>query len=472
MLYRVGRKLLLRHPRLMAGPLGLAARLVPQGMRYGKTFRGLRKSLRASQWWTHDQYADYQRARLKETLEFAAYKIPFFRDHFRAHGVSPDDFRRLDDLGRFPTIDKRDVVRERDQMINPDLDQGQLMEFFSGGTSGSNVLYLFEETYRQREQAFIWRMWNTVGYRHGAPTAILQGRECPADVNDGLWYLDRVANAIVLSAHRLSRETAPRYLEAIERFKPTTLFAFPSLAHLLAGHAEALGWTESPFGLLLCGSETLHSYQRELLERVFRAPVRIHYGHTESAALFSYCEHSDRYHVVPEYGFVEFLKEDGAEAQPGEIGEIVATSFDNYAMPFVRFRTGDYAEVGHGQCECKRAWPLVENVHGRRSEFLRTRSGREYSPIMLEYLIDGLRGFEDLQLVQEDIDNVRVRVVAGNGFDPAILAGFVTQLNEYCEHELSITVEYMEMIPRTRRQKKQLLVSHLNDDDRPTTPPT
>jgi len=454
----------------MAGPLGLAARLVPQGIRYGKTFRRLRKSLRASQWWTPEQYEEYQRARLKETLEFAAGKIPFYRTHFRDHGVTPGSFQELEDLRRFPTMDKHDIVQHHSDLLNPELEQSQLMEFFSGGTSGSNVLYLFEERFRQREQAFIWRMWNTIGYRHGTPTAILQGRECPAEVNEGLWYHDRVANAIVLSAHRLTLETAPRYLEAIERFKPSTLFAFPSLAHLLARHAETLDWTNSPFDLVLCGSETLHAYQRALLERVFRAPVRIHYGHTESAALFSYCEHSDRYHVVPEYGYVEFLKDDGDEAQTGETGEIVVTSFDNFAMPFVRFRTGDYAELGVGQCECKRAWRLVEIVHGRRSDFLRTRSGREYSPIMLEYLIDGLRGFDDLQLVQDDIDSVRVRVVPGRDFDPAVLANFAEELDQYCGHELSISIEQVDQIPRSRRQKKQLVVSQVGDD-LPNAPP-
>ncbi|MCP5041705.1 MAG: phenylacetate--CoA ligase family protein [bacterium] len=417
--------------------------------------------LRASQWWTPTQHADYQLRQLRATLETAATEIPFYREHFAAHGVTPKEFVQLDDLRRFPTMDKRDVLASHDQLINPQLNRDRLMEFYSGGTSGSNVAYLFEESFRQREQAFIWRMWNTVGYRQGARTAILQGRECPAELNDGLWYFDHIANAVVLSAHRLTRDTAPRYLEAIERFQPKVLIAFPSLARLLAGHAEQLGWAQSSFELVLCGSETLYSFQRELLERVFAAPVRIHYGHTESAALFTYCECSSRYHVVPEYGFVEFLREDGSAAQPGEVGEIVATSFDNRAMPFVRYRTGDYAEVGSGQCECGRNYPLVESVHGRRSEFLRTRSGREYSPIMLEYLIDGLAGFDDLQLIQEQIDAVTVRVVPAADFDEAVLAKFVANLEKYCEHELRVTVERVADIPRTQRQKKQMVISNL-----------
>ena len=43
MLYRTGRDFFSRHPRLMAGPIGAAARLVPLSIRHGASYRRTRR---------------------------------------------------------------------------------------------------------------------------------------------------------------------------------------------------------------------------------------------------------------------------------------------------------------------------------------------------------------------------------------------------------------------------------------------
>ena len=45
--------------------------------------------------------------------------------------------------------------------------------------------------------------------------------------------------------------------------------------------------------------------------------------------------------MFPEYGVTEILRPDGAPCAPGEVGEIVGTGFNNYALPMLRYRTGD-----------------------------------------------------------------------------------------------------------------------------------
>jgi phenylacetate-CoA ligase len=291
--------------------------------------------------------------------------------------------------------------------------------------------------------------------------AILQHRECPPDLNDGIWYMDKLANAMILSAYRFSPDTAHRYLEALERHRPRVLVAYPSLAYLLATYAEQAGFKQKIFDVILCSSETLYDFQRKYLESVFQAPVRIHYGLIESCALFGYCEHSNVYHVELEYGVTEFLRPDGSTAGPGETGEIVATGFDNRSMPLIRFQTRDFALVGSGRCRCGRSYPLVERIEGREGDFIRAPSGKTHSPVMVEFLMDGRVGFADLQIVQGRLDQVVVKVVPGKRFTQEELDYFVRLLRERLEHEIDVVVEMVKEIPRTRRQKKSLVVSHL-----------
>lgn len=466
MLYRVGRAFFDKHPHLTAGPVGALARRVPLWVRHGREYQRVRKLLGKSQWWSAEQLADYQLERLRETVQHAYAHSPFYRDLFDRVGVRPEDLRSFDDINRFPTITKEELRENLDQIVPPGVDRRKLMNLVTGGTTGSGVVLPFEERYRNRERGFIWHMWENVGHRPGTLSAYLRNRECPADMNEGIWFMDRASNAMILSADRLGPDTIHRYLEALERERPRVLIAYPSLAYLLVSYARDAGWHGKIFDLVLLGSETLYEFQRRELEVVLQAPVRIHYGHVESCALFTYCDESADYHVQLEYGFVEFVKEDGSPARPGEVGEIVATNFENRVLPLVRYRTGDLAAPSDRLCTCGRAYPLVDRIQGREGDFLRTPSGRILSPTVIEFVMDkilleGCDGFADLQIVQERIDEVGVRVVPGKHFAPEHLERFRELLSAQLDGECRISSEIVSQIPRTERQKKSLVISDL-----------
>lgn len=466
MIYKTGRDVFSKRPQLLSGLLGALASQVPQGLRYGAEFRRMRRFLRDSQWWSRERLEAYQLERLRDTVAYAQENVPYYRDAFARARVSVEDLRTLADIRRFPTIDKETVLENYDRLLSPRLEGQQLMPYCTGGTTGSGVILLFEERFRQREQAFVWRLWNEVGYSGRMFAAILQHRECPPDLNDGLWYLDRVSNAIVLSAHRLGADTVGRYLEALDSHRPRVLIAYPSLAWLLVNYARESGREQFPLDLVLCGSETLYDFQRAALESFFEAPVRIHYGHVESCALFGYCRHSNLYHVQMEYGLTEILRDDDTEAEAGEVGEVVATGFDNYAMPLIRFRTRDFAEVSKRSCACGRAFPMVERIQGRDSDFLRTPTGQVHSPTIIEVimdrlLIEGYAGFSDLQIWQEKLDEVVVRWVPGARYKAGEVERFCGLLAERLGTSTTVRAERVASIERSRQQKKRLVVSSL-----------
>jgi len=467
MLYRIGRSFFNRYPRLMTGVVGAVAKRVPLSVRHGREFRETRRLLERSQWWSRTRHEAYQLEQLKKTVALAYEVSPFYRGLYGRAGVRPEDLQTLDDIRRFPTITKDDLREHLEGMINPNVDRRNLIEFCTGGTTGPGVVIPFEESYRNRSRAFMWHLWENVGYQPSMMAAILQHRECPPEVNDGIWYEDKPSNALVLSAHRLSAKTVDRYVEALREYRPRVLIAYPSLAYLFSGYLKEIGFDEKLFDLVILGSETLYEFQRKSLEEVFQATVRIHYGHIESCTLFGYCEHSNVYHVQMEYGFTELLKDDGTPAGVGEVGEVVATNFANRALPLVRYRTGDLAEPAEGTCECGRQYPLVEQIVGRKGDFIRTPSGATHSPILIEFLmdrilLDGRDRFADLQIVQTRIDEILVRVVPGHDYHPEDVENFCRLLDQELDGEIVVRQETVAEIPRTDRQKKSLVVSRLD----------
>ncbi len=468
MLYRLGRSFFSDHPRLLSGPIGALAGWVPRSIRHGREYRRIRELLAESQWWPRERHERYQLAKLQETVGYAYAQSPYYRELFDRDGVSPADLRTFDDLRRFPTLCKEDLRENLDRIVPPSFDRKRLMNFVTGGTTGSGVVLPFEEGYRNRERGFFWQLWETVGYRPDMLAAVLRHRECPPDLNGGIWYRDRSSNAIILSPERLGPDTIHQYVEVLSRYRPRVLIAYPSLAHLLVRYSRDVGWKEKIFDLVLLGSETLYEFQRRELETELECPVRIHYGHVESCALFGYCDQSNDYHVQAEYGCVEFLKEDGTPAQPGEAGEIVATNFENRALPLIRYRTGDLAVPSERLCTCGRQYSLVSKIQGREGDFIRTPSQRSYSPTVLEFVMDaalleGHDGFADLQIVQTRLDEVVVRVVPGRQFTEEGLRRLCQLLDEQLGFECRVRSELVEQIERTPMRKKRLVLSQLPD---------
>jgi len=56
-----------------------------------------------------DELRHLQLERLKWTLRHAYDSVPHYRKKFEAHGVRPDDLKRLEDLAKFPFTTKQDL---------------------------------------------------------------------------------------------------------------------------------------------------------------------------------------------------------------------------------------------------------------------------------------------------------------------------------------------------------------------------
>ncbi len=115
----------------------------------------------------------------------------------------------------------------------------------------------------------------------------------------------------------------------------------------LAQHAER---SKHTFDFHLKGihltSEKIFDYQIELIKKVFQTKVYMQYGHSE-ACVFAYTMGKDRrYRCSPLYGHIEVLDSKGQHVRLGETGEAVVTSYSNYTMPFIRYKTGDLVEYG------------------------------------------------------------------------------------------------------------------------------
>lgn len=165
----------------------------------------------------------------------------------------------------------------------------------------------------------------------------------------------------------------PQYMEAMRTWKPSFIQAYPSTVYALARwfrEHPAPDITARIRGVMLY-SENVLAHHMNLLREVFDCPVLKHYGHSERVLMAASMPDDERLFFWPQYGYMELIDEAGRPVtRPGELGELVGTSFDNLAMPFVRYRTGDMAVLDDRPHPQLPGFPVVRSIEGRRQEYL------------------------------------------------------------------------------------------------------
>jgi phenylacetate-CoA ligase len=265
---------------------------------------------------------------------------------------------------------------------------------------------------------------------------------------------------LTLSAYDLKPDNARQYAEALARWRPAVLHAFPSAAERLVALLEGAGIRcPVPLKAVFMQSETVYPWQRDAVSRYFGCPVFDWYAMEERVVCACDCEVHDGHHVVAEYGVVEFLRPPGAPE--GSVAEVVVTPLHNYAMPLIRYRTGDMAIPIDDPCACGRGLPRMRLVGGRSRNFAVLGDGHLVSVTIVDIPKASSR-VEQFQFVQDRPGVMRLNVVPKEGFGPDDVEAIRRNLDEKFGRDLSVEVSVVTSLPRTARGKLPLLDQRLD----------
>lgn len=446
-------------PQIVKTGLGQIYRHLPANWRYGKSYQKFSREALESERWDVETRTAYQTEALKESLSAAA-QCPFYQQRFRECGVEPSRFQSLSDLGMYPLLSKEDLVLNRDAMVNPTMAGSSRLRMTTGGSSGVPVdFYLQKGVSRAKEQAYLEAQWRRRGYKMGEATAVIRGAVTSRHSEGRISYRDTFRNWLILSSYHLSPERLPEYLEALNRFKPRHLHAYPSAALMLARAMQEVGAKlEFELKSILCGSEKLSSESQAFLEQHFQAPVFHWYGHAERVVLAGQGKQSDHLYFWPGYGYVEF-------GEPNAMGqcEVIGTSFHNVVMPLIRYRTGDFVKLPE---KLEAELPMVEvaAVVGREYEFLVSGKGRRVSLTAIN-MHDGLfEGLMAVQFFQAEKGEIEFRYQPSTKWNANRLKGIQEGLRIKLGEDFLLRMSEVREVTKTAGGKHCWLVSELKEE--------
>ena len=180
---------------------------------------------------------------------------------------------------------------------------------------------------------------------------------------------------------------------------------------------------------ILSTSMMLVPHERLIIEDVFGVEVTDRYGCEEVSLIASECERHEGMHLNVEHLYIEFIKDDGSPARPGEMGRIIVTDLMNKAMPIIRYQVEDMGVPSDKKCSCGRGLPLMERIVGRTADFLIRRDGSRVAGIsLIENTLTKIPGISQMQIIQEALGKFVINIVRGSNYTDATRQALIKYL--------------------------------------------
>ncbi|HYH64036.1 MAG TPA: phenylacetate--CoA ligase family protein [Urbifossiella sp.] len=399
-----------------------------------------------------------QLAALKVQLNHAYATVPYYRRVWDAVGVHPEDVKALADLAAFPVLTKADIRAHEPELLSTPYYGAKLRLKRTSGSTGVPLSIRVDEPAMQWKHACTIRSDQWSGYRLGQRVAKVWGN--PEYLHHG-WrgrlrnrVLDR---AVYLDTIHLTDAKVATFAAELRRHRPGLVFGHAHSLYLVACHLKKAGVLDIRPNGIISTAMVLHDYQRKLIAEVFGTPVTNRYGCEEVSLIASECEAHAGLHVNADNVYVE--------APAGAPGPLVVTDLVNHAMPLIRYAIGDVA-VGAGRaCPCGRGLPLLDRIEGREADYVVTPAGTLVSGISLTenfaLLIDGTA---QVQIVQESVYDLRIRLVAGDGFGPASHVQIEKLVRDTFGPAVRYDVELVDAIPQEPSGKYRFCISKVARD--------
>ena len=418
--------------------------------------------LERTQWLPRREIEALQLRRLAELLRTAAAHSPWHARRIAAAGIDPDADLTWEAFRRLPTMSRADARDNRDQIAWLGVPGGASL-YNTGGSSGQPLSFFFGRARQASDASGRIRARRWWGVDVGAREVYLWGAPVELSKTDRTkQWRDRAFNQLLLNAFEMSPARMDEYLDAIERFQPACIYGYASSVALLAAHAD--GRSRRPrlrrLRVVCTTGEPLYPHQRELIGRVFGAPVANEFG-SRDIGFTAHETPAGQMLLLSEHVVLEVLDPAGQPVAEGELGEAVLTALCSQAQPFIRYRTGDMVRLGRQACREGRGLHVIDEVAGRSTDFIVRPDGTIMHALAVIYVLRGVEGVAEFKVIQHELRRVEVQVVPGAKWTSAAAAAIERGLRARLGEGVRIEVRVVDQIAAEASGKHRYVVSRV-----------
>lgn len=365
-----------------------------------------------------------QEKELQDLIRFSYENVPYYTEVFKERGLKPYDIQTFDDLQKLPLLTK-EIIRERaDDLVPLNLESQDYGFLSTGGSTGVPLIYRISTEDEVIGTAMRYANWGYGGYVLGDKIMIIAGTSLiPQDKQT---KKDQIKNRIrsfmmnekSFPSSDLNDEYMKNIVVELNKTKPKFIRGFPSAIYFLARYIKEKNMTIR-FHLdgVFTTAEVLLGHHRETIEDVFSCRVFDQYGLNDGGLSAYECEEHNGFHIDMLRSIMEVTDENGNQIGEDQEGKLLATSLHNYAMPFIRYDTGDMGIVSYRKCKCGRTLPLLEKLVGRDTDYLKFGNGAIMpGSAFVDFVSKRKYDIIQYQIIQKKPDEILIYIIKGKNY--------------------------------------------------------
>ena len=354
------------------------------------------KEIRRVEKLSKDEAKKYQEEKLKRLLLYAYRNVPYYNKTLKEAKVFDDGKVNLNNFNKIPILTK-DIIRKEGKNLYSKEKRKGVYENTSGGSTGEPVRFLQDKKYNE------WNITNKLYYKlkagqgigekelrfWGSERDLLEGQE-KLSIRLRNWLYNRRE----FNTFKMSEKQMFEYVEKWNKFNPSWVECYVQSIYEFAKFVEKNNLRiKSPKNGILTSAGTLTAEMREKIEKVFGCKVYNRYGSREVGDMA--CG-TGRLKISFWHQLVEAIEE------KNNLGKIIVTNLNSYAMPLIRYEIGDVGIVNGFE---------IEEVKGRVVNLFKTKAGDLIDGEFFThefYLKDWVGKF---QVVQKDYELIEIKIV-------------------------------------------------------------
>jgi phenylacetate-coenzyme A ligase PaaK-like adenylate-forming protein len=396
-----------------------------------------------------------QNTQLRLLVRHAVENVPYYGRLFKERGLRAADIQTTEDLQKLPVLTKDIIRKNQDDFAS----RAELpyKNGSTGGSTGDPLKYRMSPECQYRGVALLYRGLSEGGYEPGDPMLIMAG----GSLTDSSPTLRKrlvlfTLNFRSVSSYGITENTLRECADLLKRHRPCFLRGYATSFYVFAKLLRREGRSmEGIVPAIFSTGEMLLPGQRRLIEQVFAIRVFDDYGLNDGGVSAYECREHNGMHIDYERAVLETTDAEGVPVKGAE-GRILATSLYNYAMPFIRYDTGDMATIRESHCPCGCKRPLLMQLKGRTTDYLDIHGTLVGSPVLT--VLMGKTEAEQYQIVQKSADHIVVRIVKspryGRRDEEFIRSSLVAHLPQ-----AEIEIAYVDEIVAPDGQKHKFIIN-------------
>ena len=373
--------------------------------------------------------------------------VPYYRDLFNSLGITNRDIRTIEDLETLPILKRDEVKKHADELVSTAIPLRSRYIHSTGGTTGSGLKFWTTHKEEGEQWAVWWRYRNDIGINREDWCALLNGKVI-VQVNQNkppFWRVNKPGRQVFFSAAHLNVETVGLYAKEMKTRNIRWLHGYPTLIAQFATLVIEKN-IDISFDAVTLGSENLTENQENTIRRAFNIKPFQHYGLTEGVANFSQSKDGTM-RVDEDFSYVEFI--------PTEFGtSIVGTTFTNFAMPLIRYDTGDFGVLDENQ---DGGFRKIKSLDGRASDSIIRKDGSKVSSAAISLIFNTFPEIAQAQIVQKQ-NTLLVRLVLLDNMGQDRKTELENKFKERTHDDFTIEFQEVESLEKTKNGKARLVI--------------